>query len=103
MPKVKTRHRPLSAQSCKQIADLMVDYLSDKLHPTIKLEFARHLSICPDCVSFVNTYKKTVQSTATLRAEEIPPQVRDNVLGFLRKKLRRVGAIVFYLITQLAT
>jgi len=28
--------------------------------------------------------------------------VRDNVLVFLRKKLRRGGAIVFYLITQLA-
>jgi anti-sigma factor RsiW len=102
MPKVKTTSRPMSAKTCKQIADLMLDYLTDKLSPTAKQEFARHLSICPDCVSFVNTYKKTVQSTATLRTEEIPPKVRDNVLGFLRKKLRRVGTLVFYLITQLA-
>jgi hypothetical protein len=49
----------------------------------------------------VNTFKKTVQSTTTLRAEEIPPKVRANILGFLRKKLHRVTAIVFYLITQL--
>lgn len=102
MPKITTTRRPLSAKTCKQIADLMLDYLTDQLHPTVKQEFTKHLSICPDCVSFVNTYKKTVQSTATLRTEDMPPKVRDNVLGFLRKKLRRVGAIVFYLITQLA-
>jgi len=102
MPKVKTTCRPLSEKTCKQIADLMMDYLTGRLNPTVKEEFARHLSICPDCVSFVNTYKKTVQSTATLRTAEIPPNVRDNVLDFLRKKLRRVGAIAFYLISQIS-
>jgi hypothetical protein len=98
----KTSRAQVSAKTCKQIADLMVDYLTDRLRPNVKKEFARHLSICSDCVSFVNTYKKTVQNTATLRVDDIPPKVRDNVLGFLRKKLRRVGAIVVYLITQLA-
>ena len=102
MAKSKSTRRPLSEKTCKQIADLMADYLSDKLRPTVKQEFAKHLSICPDCVNFVNSYKKTVQSMATLRAEEIPPQVRDNILGFLRKKLRRISAIVLYLIHQLA-
>lgn len=100
MPKAK--RRPVSAQTCKQIADLLVDYLTDNLRPKLKQEFARHLSLCPDCVSFVNTYRKTVQSAAALRSEEIPAKVRDNVLNFLRNKLRRVGAIIFYLITQLA-
>ena len=102
MPKTSTTRRSLSAKTCKQITDLLADYLTDKLRPTVKQEFTKHLSICPDCVSFVNTYNKTVKSTATLRAEEIPPKVRDNVLGFLRGKLRRVSAIVFYLISQLA-
>ncbi|HEX6768709.1 MAG TPA: zf-HC2 domain-containing protein [Candidatus Binatia bacterium] len=97
MPKAK--RRPVSAQTCKQIADLLVDYLTDNLRPKLKQEFARHLSLCPDCVSFVNTYRKTVQSTAALRSEKIPAKVRDNVLNFLRNKLRRVGAIIFYLIT----
>ena len=102
MPKARTTRRSLSAKTCEQIADLMLDYLTDKLRPTVKQEFTKHLSICPDCVSFVNTYKKTVKSTATLRTEEIPPKVRDNILGFLRSKLRRVSAVALYLIIQLA-
>jgi hypothetical protein len=102
MARSKSTRRPLSDKTCKQIADLMADFLTDKLRPVVKQEFAKHLSTCPDCVNFVNSYKKTVQSTATLRAEEIPPQVRDNILGFLRKKLRRISAIVLYLLHQLA-
>jgi hypothetical protein len=101
MAKTKTTRRPLSAQTCKQIAGLMADYLTDKLRPKIKAEFIKHLSICPDCVNFLRTYKKTVQSAATLRIEEIPPKVRNNVLAFLRNKLRRVVAVVVYLITDL--
>ena len=92
----------MSGKTCKQIADLLGDYLNGKLRPTVKREFAKHLSICPDCVSFVNTYKKTMQSTATLRAEDLPPKVRDNVIDFLRKKLRQIVTVIFYLITQLA-
>jgi hypothetical protein len=92
MTKARTPRRPLLAKTCKQITDLLADYLTDKLRPTVKQEFSKHLSICPDCVSFVHTYQKTVQITATLRAEEIPPKVRDNVLGFLRNKLRRESA-----------
>ncbi len=102
MAKAKTTRRPLSAQTCKQITDLMLDYLTDKLRPKLKQDFQKHLDICPDCVAFVNTYKKTVKATATLREEDIPPKVRDNVLGFLRAKLRRVTALVFFLLSQLA-
>jgi len=102
MPKTITPHRALSAKTCKQIADLMTDYLADRMRPKVKAEFEKHLGICPDCVNFMKTYKKTVQSTATLGMEEIPANVRDNVLAFLRKQLRRVGAVVLYLMTHLA-
>jgi hypothetical protein len=101
MAKTKTTRRPLSATTCKQIAELMADYLNDKLRPKVKEDFQKHLNLCPDCVNFLNTYKKTVQSAATLRAEEIPPKVRDNVLAFLRQKLRTVSALVIYLIAHL--
>jgi len=98
----KTSHRPLSVTTCKQIADLMGDYLTGTLRPPVAQQFAKHLSICPDCVSFVNTYKKTKQSTATLRAEDLPPKVRANALDFLRKKLRQIVAVIVYLATHLS-
>jgi len=102
MPKSKTTSRSLSARTCKQITDLMMDYMNDKLRTKVKRAFEKHLEIWPDCVSFVNTYKTTVKSTATLRTEEIPPKVRDNILDFLRKKLCRVTAILISFFAHLA-
>lgn len=79
----------MTSKSCKQIADLVFDYLNDKLRPNVKRDFQRHLRICPDCVHFLNTYKKTVSVTRTVRPEEIPAKVKNNILAFLRKRMRK--------------
>ena len=79
----------MTHKSCKQITDLVLDYLNDKLRPAVKRDFERHLRICPDCVHFLNTYKKTVSVTGTVRSEEIPAAVKDSIVGFLRKRMRK--------------
>ncbi len=81
----------LTNKTCKQLTDLVSDYLNDKLSPTVTRDLQQHLRICPDCVNFLNTYKKTVSVTRSIRPEEIPPRVRNNILNFLRKRLRRSG------------
>ena len=70
----------------------MRDYVSDRLNADVKREFTQHLRICPDCVSFLNTYKKTVSIGRSLAPEEIPQSVRKNILEFLRKRVRKSGA-----------
>lgn len=82
----------MTSKSCKQIADLVLDYLNDNLMPNVKRDFQRHLRICPDCVHFLNTYKKTVSATRTVRPAEIPAKVKNNILDFLRKRTRKPRA-----------
>jgi hypothetical protein len=90
---MRTRPREASsARSCKEIADLIVGYLRDELSPNIRRDFRQHLRICPDCVSFLNTYKKTVASTRSLRVRELPTQVRKNILEFLHARKAKGGA-----------
>lgn len=90
MPMPKRKHTPvLTNKTCSEITDLMFNYLNDKLSPTIKREFQQHLRICPDCVAFLSTYKKTVAVTGSVAIEEIPPKVRKNILTFLRKRIHR--------------
>jgi anti-sigma factor RsiW len=90
----------LTGKTCKQVTDLVLDYLTDKLSAGVKRSFERHLANCPDCVSFLKTYKKAVAVTKAVKTDEIPARVRDNVLRFLRKQIRRVGALLLYIITQ---
>ena len=97
MTKPKSASMPRKNDSCKKITDLICNYLTDRLSPALKREFERHLRICPDCVSFLNTYKKTVSLTGSLNANELPAEVRANVLAFLRRKAHQIIALFCYL------
>jgi len=78
----------LSPKTCKQIADLVSDYLNGTLSSRVKRDLDTHLSRCPDCVAFLNTYRETVTATNAIRAEAMPGAVRRNFLAFLHKRAR---------------
>jgi hypothetical protein len=52
MPARRNGAKVLTNKTCKQITDLILDYLNDRLRPAVKRDFAQHLSVCPDCVPF---------------------------------------------------
>ena len=79
----------MSEKNCKQITDLLYDYVHGKLSRDVKRGFQQHLRICPDCVRFLNTYKKTVAVAGTVPAEKIPAKVKNNILEFLRQRARK--------------
>lgn len=87
----KKRQEVLTKKTCKQITDLLFDYLNDKMSPNLKRDFQQHLRICPDCVNFLKTYKNTVSLSRAIRPEEIPPRVKNNILVFLRARTRKAG------------
>ena len=102
MMKRKVATKALTNKTCRQISDLVLDYLNEKLTPATKRDFEQHLSICPDCVSFLNTYKMTVAVTTSVKVEQLPPKVQGNILAFLRKRIRRIGAYLTFLAAYLA-
>lgn len=81
----------LTNRTCKEITGLIFGYLNDTLSPSVRRDFKRHLRICPDCVNFLNTYKKTASVTRSIRPEEIRPKIRQNILDFLRERMRKSG------------
>ena len=83
-----TKPKRPTNKNCKQIAGLVLAYINDELSLRRKRDFQHHLKICPDCVNFLKTYKKTIQATGTLYPEEIPSKVQDNIWQFIRRKLR---------------
>jgi anti-sigma factor RsiW len=102
MAKRKQSAKALTGKSCRQMTDLVLGYLTGKLSPSVKSEFEQHLAVCPDCVNFLKTYKKTVAVTKSVQQSDLPARVRDNILTFLRKRMRRLGAVLLCIVTQLA-
>ena len=74
---------------CREITDLLVDYVTGELDPETVAAFEEHLRLCPDCVAFLNTYKKTIQTTRSLRFEDIPAVMEKRVRRFLREQTQK--------------
>jgi len=63
--------------------------MTGELDPETVAAFEDHLRLCPDCVAFLNTYKKTVQVTRSLRYESIPAELERRVRRFLRERTQK--------------
>jgi hypothetical protein len=66
--------------------DLLVDYLEGTLPPARARALEIHLDLCPSCVCFLNTYRGTVDVARTLPVEEIPPELTNQLIAFLRRE-----------------
>jgi predicted anti-sigma-YlaC factor YlaD len=75
-----------STIDCKQIAELLGDYLEGSLprETTELLEW--HIEGCPPCVAFVNTYRGTIDAAKTLRDVEIPSELKNRLIAFLKSR-----------------
>lgn len=73
---------------CRDIVELLGDYLDGALPPATGEALRAHLADCSDCTAFINTYRGTVRAARYLREEQIPPQLRERLLAFLRQQNR---------------
>lgn len=69
---------------CRQIAELLADYLDGTLpkHTVELLEW--HIDGCAPCVAFVNTYRGTIRATRSLREVDVPTELKKRLLAVLR-------------------
>ena len=69
---------------CRQIAELLGDYIDGSLpsHVTELIEF--HIDGCAPCVAFVNTYRGTIAATRTLPETPMPTELKKRLLRVLR-------------------
>ena len=54
-----------TVETCRDATNLILEFLSGELSPASKTEFEKHLEVCPDCLAFLNTYRKTIELTKT--------------------------------------
>jgi len=68
---------------CRDIVELLGEYLDGGLDPATAEALGAHLADCQECTAFLNTYRGTVRIARQLRAEELPPALRERLLTFL--------------------
>src|SRR5262245_58592603 len=47
--------------TCREIIDVLIEYLSGELSAGERAEFERHLADCPDCTEYLRSYEETIK------------------------------------------
>jgi anti-sigma factor RsiW len=78
-----------STIECRQIADLLSDYLDGTLPKPTRELLEWHIEGCGPCVAFVNTYRGTINAATKLKDVEIPAELKQRLLAVLRNQRDR--------------
>ena len=70
--------------TCKELVQLLTDYLEEALPPPEIQRFQGHMGICPECVIYVEQMRITVRVTGQLPPESIDPSVRHRLIEVFR-------------------
>lgn len=69
---------------CRQIADLLGDYLEGSLPRSTHELIDFHIDGCAPCVAFLNTYRGTVEAARKVADIPIPPELKKRLLAVLK-------------------
>ena len=71
--------------SCRDIVELVTDYIEDALPAEERRRFEHHLTYCPGCVTYVDQMRETIRVTGQLpREEPLAPALRERLLSQFR-------------------
>ena len=71
--------------SCKQLVDLMTDYLEESISDDARAKFEQHLSECGYCSAYVQQMHMTINLTKQLSEPEPEKPAPSELLDIFRK------------------
>jgi anti-sigma factor RsiW len=71
--------------TCRELVELVTDYLEGCLPSEQRLRFEEHIAFCSPCVRYLDQMRETVALTGMLREEDLDPESRDMMLQVFRE------------------
>lgn len=71
--------------TCQELTELITDYLEGRVSFMDRLRFRLHIGMCRHCRAYLEQMKQTIRTLGMLPVEEIPPDVRDELLARFRQ------------------
>lgn len=66
--------------SCRAISGLVTDYLEDALPLEVRVEYERHVAVCPPCRGYLLQMRTMLRAAASLPIEELTAELRSLLL-----------------------
>ena len=70
--------------TCREIVELVTDYLEGALSPRDRLDFERHLVWCSWCRDYIDHMRKTIEITGWSETADPPSPLREQLLEAFR-------------------
>lgn len=70
--------------SCKELVELVTEYVEDRLPLDVRARFEMHLGYCASCRVYLAQMRETVKLAGRLSEETLPPPVKDSLLKAFR-------------------
>ena len=71
--------------SCKELVEVVTDYLDDRLAIEDRTRFEMHLVYCTPCQVYLDQMRQTVKLAGRLSEETLPPGSKEDLLRAFRR------------------
>jgi anti-sigma factor RsiW len=77
--------------TCRDLVELLIDYLDGDLPEERRRRIELHLQMCPPCLVYLETYQATIRLTKRLPCAPPPPQLLERLKAALCTETGRQG------------
>jgi predicted anti-sigma-YlaC factor YlaD len=70
--------------TCKELVEVVTDYLEDRMPPDRRLLFEEHVAFCSWCRTYLDQMRETIRITGTLTEDDLSPEMGDALLEAFR-------------------
>ena len=74
---------------CRELVELITDYLEDRLSPVDRARLEAHLAGCEACRTYLEQFRQTIRVLGRLPEESLSPEARGALLDAFRGWSRR--------------
>lgn len=71
--------------TCKELVELVTDYLEEALSADMRRRFDEHLASCSFCQIYLDQMRQTIRAVGHLPDESISREALDTVLAHFRR------------------
>lgn len=69
------------ALTCRELVELVTDYLDGALPRAERARFEAHIAACGNCSEYLEQFKQTIAVAGTLREDDVDPAAREALLA----------------------
>lgn len=78
--------------TCREVVELVTDYLEARLSGEDRTRFELHLVYCSPCRTYLRQMRQVLETTGKLTEESLPPETKESLLRAFRSWKKGGGA-----------